>query len=66
MSVTIDSRRTKLRKDLILLKDLSREEIVEILDRGDYWADNPNSRISNAPKSVDNPIICNLILICIS
>lgn len=52
--------RTKLRKDLILLKDLSRQEIVDILDRGDYWADNPNSRISNAPKSVDNPIICNL------
>lgn len=52
--------KTKLRKDLILLKDLSKEEITSILDRSDYWADNPNSRISSAPKSVDNPIICNL------
>ncbi len=60
MSVIEQLRRTKVRKDLILLKDLSKEEITSILDRGDYWADNPNSRISNAPRSVDNPIICNL------
>ncbi len=59
--LTVDKKeKTKMRKDLILLKDLSREEIIEILNRGDYWADNPNSRISNAPRSVDNPIICNL------
>lgn len=59
--LTVDKKeKTKMRKDLILLKDLSREEIIQILDRGDYWADNPNSRISNAPRSVDNPIICNL------
>ncbi len=60
MLIIDKKEKTKMRKDLILLKDLSREEIVEILNRGDYWADNPNSRISNAPRSVDNPIICNL------
>lgn len=52
--------RMKLRKDLILLKDLSKEEINSLLDRSDYWAENPNSRISHSPRTVDNPIICNL------
>ncbi len=50
----------KMRKDLILLKDLSREEIEAILDRGEYWADNPNSRLSASPRNVDNPIVTNL------
>ena len=51
---------TKMRKDLILLKDLSTEEINHLLDRGDFWADNPNSTISSAPRTVANPVIVNL------
>lgn len=59
MSLSFKSR-PKVRKDFILLSDLSKEEITTILDRGDYWAANPNSRLSSSPKSVDNPVICNL------
>lgn len=51
---------TKMRKDLILLKDFSTEEINSILDRGDFWAENPNSQISSAPRTVSNPVIVNL------
>lgn len=59
MSAILSSQ-IKFRKDLILLSELNKEEINKILDRGDYWSANPNSRIFNSPKAVDNPIICNL------
>ncbi|MDD9897746.1 MAG: aspartate carbamoyltransferase catalytic subunit [Candidatus Melainabacteria bacterium] len=49
-----------MRKDLILLKDYSVEEIDSILDRGDFWADNLNSKISSAPRTVANPVVVNL------
>jgi aspartate carbamoyltransferase catalytic subunit len=49
-----------IRKDLILLSDLSKNDIEQILNRGDYWADNLNARISHNPRTVDNPVICNL------
>jgi aspartate carbamoyltransferase catalytic subunit len=48
------------RKDLISLKELNNEDIEEILERGAYWAEKTNSRISYSPKVLDNPIICNL------
>ncbi|MDA0772230.1 MAG: aspartate carbamoyltransferase catalytic subunit [Cyanobacteria bacterium] len=51
---------TKMRKDLILLKEFSTEEINSILDRGDFWAENPNSQISSAPRTVANPVVVNL------
>ena len=36
----------KKRKDLISLKDLNVNEILGLLERGDYWADHLNSRFS--------------------
>lgn len=47
-------------KDLITLKDTSLDEINEILDRGDYWSQDANFRITNSSKVIDNPLVCNL------
>ncbi len=58
--MTLTTVKPKMAKDLILLKDLSKEEISNILDRGDYWADSLNSRFTNIPRSIDNPVVCNL------
>jgi aspartate carbamoyltransferase catalytic subunit len=51
---------TKKRKDLITIRELSVDEINAILDRGDYWADEDNFRISNNARVIDNPIVCNI------
>ncbi|MEY3370868.1 MAG: hypothetical protein RLZZ361_1538 [Cyanobacteriota bacterium] len=50
----------KKRKDLISLKDLNVNEILGLLERGDYWSDHLNSRFSIIPRTVDNPIVSNL------
>lgn len=47
-------------KDLILLKDLNIEDINSILDRGSYWSEDNNFRISNTAQVIDNPLVCNL------
>ena len=47
-------------KDLILLSDLSIETIDSILERGQYWSEDNNFRISNTAKVIDNPLVCNL------
>ena len=47
-------------KDLILLSDLNTDDIDSILDRGQYWSEQNNFRISNTVKVIDNPLICNL------
>lgn len=60
MTMVIDQNRKKIRKDLISLRDLDVREINQILDRGEYWSDKLNSRISNNPRAVDNPVVCNL------
>lgn len=51
---------TKKRKDLITLKDLPVEEITALLDRGDYWSQKENFRLSYNTKVIDNPMVCNL------
>ena len=50
----------KKRKDLITLKDLPVEEITALLDRGNYWSQKENFRISYNTKVIDNPMVCNL------
>ena len=47
-------------KDLILLNDLDTNEIDSILERGQYWSEDNNFRISNTAKVIDNPLVCNL------
>ena len=47
-------------KDLILLSDLDTRDIDSILDRGQYWSEENNFRISNTAKVIDNPLVCNL------
>jgi aspartate carbamoyltransferase catalytic subunit len=47
-------------KDLILLSELSVDQIDSILDRGQYWSEENNFRISNTAKVIDNPLVCNL------
>jgi len=49
-----------INKHLISIKDLSQSEIETILERGDYWAQDTNSRIFHNHQSIDNPVICNL------
>lgn len=47
-------------KDLILLSELGTDDIDSILDRGQYWSEEHNFRISNTAKVTDNPQVCNL------
>lgn len=60
MTMVLNQNSKKTKKDLLSLKDLDIEEINNILDRGEYWTDKLNSRITNIPKTIDNPVICNL------
>jgi len=53
---------TSLKKyrGLLSLNDLELPEIEQILDRGDYWSEEANFRITYNSKVIDNPIVCNL------
>jgi len=47
-------------KSLILLKDLEKEKIDAILERGEFWSQEQNFRVSKKIKELDNPLVCNL------
>lgn len=48
------------KKHLLSLKELEIEDIENLLERGAFWAEQINSRITHSVKALDNPIICNL------
>ena len=47
-------------KHLISLAELSREEILSILDRAEYWASQSDDELPESLKSLNKPIVCNL------
>ena len=47
-------------KHLISLAELSREEILTILDRAEYWASQSDDELPESLKSLNKPIVCNL------
>jgi len=53
-------QKSKVKRDLISLNDFTCEEIDALLDRGEYWSEKANFRITNLSRVIDNPIVCNL------
>ena len=47
-------------KHLISLAELSREDILSILDRAEYWASQSDDELPESLKSLNKPIVCNL------
>lgn len=47
-------------KHLISLAELSRNEILNILERADYWSSRRDDEMTDSLKSLNKPVVCNL------